>query len=288
MVNTTSLAASQPSPDEVVTDMNCEQDHSTPDDDQEEPLAHDSPAPVLSTVLCSNLLPAETVSSAETEQTAQADVLPNILEQAESIPSQQELSADSQPAIPMEHAYPDILERHANRGASEMPNEPLLTAPVTDGHSWAHQQEQQDETRPFPVATESPVTPSKSIDTHQPAPEDLPKSTEQASKRPSTPEPQFIFTHRSKGTRLQRVPSMPEQVSRDPEEQASAEDFAAARGEKKVSASQPSAWDDEDPTDVIQDMFNEMNDFLQVWDIDAELDEARKADKTRVTSKRGA
>lgn len=34
---------------------------------------------------------------------------------------------------------------------------------------------------------------------------------------------------------------------------------------------------DSDPMDIVEDMFNEMGDFLQTWDVDEELEEARKA-----------
>lgn len=55
---------------------------------------------------------------------------------------------------------------------------------------------------------------------------------------------------------------------------------------EKTVSKQTNAWDD-DPTDVVQDIFDGMDDFLQVWDVDAELNEARKADKVR-TGKREA
>ncbi|RFU80410.1 hypothetical protein TARUN_1799 [Trichoderma arundinaceum] len=95
----------------------------------------------------------------------------------------------------------------------------------------------------------------------------------------------------SKGTQPQKVPSTPsisERTSSSPDREASVEKFATEQTEKKSFGTKTSGWDDEDPTDIVEDMFNEMDDFLQVWDVDAELNEARKADKARTSSKRGA
>ncbi|KAL7907013.1 hypothetical protein GGI35DRAFT_102057 [Trichoderma velutinum] len=101
---------------------------------------------------------------------------------------------------------------------------------------------------------------------------------------------------RSKGTQPQSVPTASGHGSCSPDLQApvtavhiasptgikSPPKLNSQRGEKGGAKVTSSGWnDDNDPTDIVQDIFNEMDDFLQVWDVDAELDEARKAEKGR-------
>ncbi|PTB63712.1 hypothetical protein BBK36DRAFT_1143426 [Trichoderma citrinoviride] len=55
----------------------------------------------------------------------------------------------------------------------------------------------------------------------------------------------------------------------------------------KGAAKLTGGWDGgEEATDIVEDIFNEMDDFLQVWDVDAELKEARKADKARAAGEK--
>ncbi|KAL7815757.1 hypothetical protein V8C26DRAFT_401465 [Trichoderma gracile] len=100
---------------------------------------------------------------------------------------------------------------------------------------------------------------------------------------------------RSKGTQLQSAPtaSGDGSCSPGPESPVAAAKIAswtevsnspqmslqaAETGAAKLSG----GWDGgEESTDIVEDIFNEMDDFLQVWDVDAELKEARKADKAR-------
>ncbi|KAL7943752.1 hypothetical protein V8C42DRAFT_328358 [Trichoderma barbatum] len=104
---------------------------------------------------------------------------------------------------------------------------------------------------------------------------------------------------RSKGTQLQSVPTASGHASYSPGWQApvTAVQIASSteitsslrvnpqKGEKGSAKSASGGWDDDsNPTDIVEDIFNEMDDFLQVWDVDAELDEARKADKVRATA----
>lgn len=130
-----------------------------------------------------------------------------------------------------------------------------------------------------------------------------PPSTSLASD--SLTERDMKFSHhfaavadRSKGTQPQNVPTTCHgSCSPDRQAPATAVQIASPtkvigpsklnlqRGEKGVAKVTRSGWDDDnDPTDIVQDIFNEMDDFLQVWDVDAELDEARKAEKVRATA----
>ncbi|KAL7794223.1 hypothetical protein V8C37DRAFT_376931 [Trichoderma ceciliae] len=388
---------SRPNLNEIATSLNCEPDHSKAANAQEEPVAHGTS--VLSTISCFSPPLVEAASYGEVEDVTQEDVLPNILEQAESSPTQQKLPTDSLPFPPVEHA--DLLETQTNENASEEPSEPCSTTPVTDGHSWAHQQEQQNEAPAPTEVAESAITTQTSIDTPQPPAKELPEFTEQVSERASTPEPQFAFTSfssfmspspkhhrrgtrsfdrdlnsvgpksqgilistmkkswrsampkkkvswaplpheetnssgdnsemdpssssslsrgreravsppppsmglssnslsqgdlrfsdhfaavadRSKGTKLQSEPIESEHRSCSPDRQVSVEKFTAPQAEKKSLVTQKDGSDDE-PIDIVQDIFDEMDDFLQVWDVDAELNEARKAEKARATSKK--
>ncbi|KAK4077008.1 uncharacterized protein Triagg1_3975 [Trichoderma aggressivum f. europaeum] len=133
-----------------------------------------------------------------------------------------------------------------------------------------------------------------------------PPSTSLASD--SLTERDMKFSHhfaavadRSKGTQPQSVPTTSGHGSRssDRGRQApvSAVQIASPtringpsklnlhRGEKGSAKVTSRGWDDDnDPTDIVQDIFNEMDDFLQVWDVDAELDEARKAEKVQAAA----
>ncbi|KAL6789765.1 hypothetical protein J3E68DRAFT_412317 [Trichoderma sp. SZMC 28012] len=130
-----------------------------------------------------------------------------------------------------------------------------------------------------------------------------PPSTSLASD--SLTERDMKFSHhfaavadRSKGTQPQNVPTASGHGSFSPDQQAPVTAVQIAsptkvngsklnlqRGEKGLAKVTSSGWDDNnDPTDIVQDIFNEMDDFLQVWDVDAELDEARKAEKVRAAA----
>ncbi|KAK0757062.1 hypothetical protein N5P37_010588 [Trichoderma harzianum] len=132
-----------------------------------------------------------------------------------------------------------------------------------------------------------------------------PPSTSLASDSPT--ERDMKFSHhfaavadRSKGTQPQSVPTTSAHGSCSPDQQAPAtavqivsptkvngSKLNLQSGEKGVTKVTSSRWDDDnDPTDIVQDIFNEMDDFLQVWDVDAELDEARKAEKRATTGKK--
>ncbi|KAK5997706.1 hypothetical protein PT974_00062 [Cladobotryum mycophilum] len=63
------------------------------------------------------------------------------------------------------------------------------------------------------------------------------------------------------------------EVPVEPEEQEEQEEAV-----DPVDSTDP-ADDTQDPMDIVEDIFNEMGDFLQTFDVDAELDEARKSDK---------
>ncbi|KAM0480293.1 hypothetical protein ACHAPX_004124 [Trichoderma viride] len=92
---------------------------------------------------------------------------------------------------------------------------------------------------------------------------------------------------RSKGINPQGTPAVLESKTPSPDRQGPAEKVDAPQVKKNSFATKTATktWDhdDEDPTDIVQDIFNDMDDFLQVWDVDAELDEARKVDKTRAS-----
>ncbi|KAM6476434.1 hypothetical protein HDV62DRAFT_246945 [Trichoderma sp. SZMC 28011] len=131
-----------------------------------------------------------------------------------------------------------------------------------------------------------------------------PPSTSLASD--SLTERDMKFSHhfaavadRSKGTQPQSVPTASGHGSCSPDQRAPAtavqivsptkvngSKLNLQRGEKGVTKMSSNGWDDNDPTDIVQDIFNEMDDFLQVWDVDAELDEARKAEKRATTGKK--
>ncbi|KAL6901208.1 hypothetical protein GGI43DRAFT_370800 [Trichoderma evansii] len=88
---------------------------------------------------------------------------------------------------------------------------------------------------------------------------------------------------RSKGINPQSTPAVPEYRPPSPDRQGPAEKVDAPQVKKNSFATKTWGYDDEDPTDIVQDIFNDMDDFLQVWDVDAELNEARKSDKTRAS-----
>ncbi|KAM0263786.1 hypothetical protein ACHAQJ_001104 [Trichoderma viride] len=405
VMNTSSLPSQPTSLNGVATEFPCDPDHSKEDSAQAEPMDRDTP--VLPITSRSNIIPDEAASSIQVVDSTQGDVLPNILEQAESGPVQQELSTDSQHTVLVEQAELGMLEMGTNGDTPEKPSEPSSIPPVTVSDGLEDQQKQQDETRASTEVAEHLVTPSQSIDTPQPPSDALPGSTGQVSKRPSTPEPRFAFTSfstfmspspnprrqghyfsgqnvngvasksqstlpssmkkswgstapkkrvswaplpheetdssgenvlsemdtsssmtrgrdravspppppstslssdsltqedlkfgdhfaavadRSKGTNPQDVPTVPEYKSPSPNRQASAKTIDSPQVEKKgfatKSAKKTYDDDDEDPTDIVQDIFDEMDDFLQVWDVDAELNEARRADKARVAGKK--
>ncbi|EGR44569.1 uncharacterized protein TRIREDRAFT_112052 [Trichoderma reesei QM6a] len=105
---------------------------------------------------------------------------------------------------------------------------------------------------------------------------------------------------RCKGTQLQSAPtaSGDGSCSHGPESPVTAGKIAswaeitnspqvnlqeAERGAAKLTG----GWDGgEESTDIVEDIFNEMDDFLQIWDVDAELKEARKADKARAAGEK--
>lgn len=97
---------------------------------------------------------------------------------------------------------------------------------------------------------------------------------------------------RSKGINPQNTPAMPESTTRSPDRQGPSRKVDSSQAKKNGFATKiaTKTWghEDEDPTDIVQDIFNDMDDFLQVWDVDAELNEARKADKTRASGAKEA
>ncbi|PNP39855.1 hypothetical protein TGAMA5MH_08120 [Trichoderma gamsii] len=97
---------------------------------------------------------------------------------------------------------------------------------------------------------------------------------------------------RSKGINPQSTPAVPESRTPSPDRQGLAEKVDAPQVKKNSFATKTATktWghDNEDPTDIVQDIFNDMDDFLQVWDVDAELNEARKAEKTRASGAKEA
>ncbi|KAK1238049.1 hypothetical protein MKX08_002628 [Trichoderma sp. CBMAI-0020] len=97
---------------------------------------------------------------------------------------------------------------------------------------------------------------------------------------------------RSKGANPQSTPAVPEYTIPSPDREGPAEKVGTPQGKKNGFATKTAtkSWghDDDDPTDIVQDIFNDMDDFLQVWDVDAELNEARKADKTRTAGAKEA
>ncbi|UKZ89748.1 uncharacterized protein TrAFT101_004789 [Trichoderma asperellum] len=92
---------------------------------------------------------------------------------------------------------------------------------------------------------------------------------------------------RTKSINPQSTPAVPEYRSPSPDRQRPAESVDASLAEKNSFSTKTWGYDDQDPTDIVQDIFNDMDDFLQVWDVDAELNEARKADKTRASGAKG-
>ncbi|KAK1239354.1 hypothetical protein MKX07_008842 [Trichoderma sp. CBMAI-0711] len=102
---------------------------------------------------------------------------------------------------------------------------------------------------------------------------------------------------RSKGTQLQSAPtaSGDGSCSHGPESPVAAGKFAEIINSPQVNpeeaekgaAKLTGGWDGgEESTDIVEDIFNEMDDFLQIWDVDAELKEARKADKARAAGEK--
>ncbi|KAL6864541.1 hypothetical protein J3F83DRAFT_742183 [Trichoderma novae-zelandiae] len=105
---------------------------------------------------------------------------------------------------------------------------------------------------------------------------------------------------RSKGTPLQSVPTASGDASCSPgmESPGAAADMAGStkvtntpqtslQEADKEGAELTGGWDGgEESTDIVEDIFNEMDDFLQIWDVDAELKEARKADKARAAGEK--
>ncbi|KAL7926387.1 hypothetical protein ACQKWADRAFT_280149 [Trichoderma austrokoningii] len=86
-----------------------------------------------------------------------------------------------------------------------------------------------------------------------------------------------ISPHSMRAVLASRTPS--------PDRHGPAKKVDVPQVEKNGFATKTWGHDDEDPTDIVQDIFNDMDDFLQVWDVDAELNEARKADRTRAGAK---
>lgn len=92
---------------------------------------------------------------------------------------------------------------------------------------------------------------------------------------------------RTDGLRQKLIPTASQQVAQSPGLHGMAETFLAAdvavndtgatdNGEQ-VEQADTANPESQEPMDVVEDMFREMGDFLQVWDVDAELNQARKA-----------
>ncbi|KAF3067835.1 hypothetical protein CFAM422_008444 [Trichoderma lentiforme] len=185
----TSIPMSQPSLSATAPDLTCKTDHSAVDKSQEEPAARNTAA--LSTASLSSLLPIETASPTEMDNTVQFNVLPNTLELAEPSLAQEEVSAETQPSLPTEgDAGLDMSEAHTSEEAAD----PELTAALADDRDQTPIQEQENPTLTPTKAGESLVVPPQSVITEQPSSEDLPLPAETVSERPSTPEPRFAFT----------------------------------------------------------------------------------------------
>ncbi|UKZ56098.1 hypothetical protein TrVGV298_009926 [Trichoderma virens] len=188
----TNLPISRPNLSEIATDYTCKADCSKADKAQEELMARDAVAP--STTSLVSHLPIEAASPTEMN-TAQSNVILNTQDSEEPSLAQEEVSANSQPALPMEeNAGLDIPETPTTRDMSEKATNTELTAVLADDHTQTRQQEQENQILTPTEASESLVIPPQSIDTQQPSSEDLPPPTEPVSKRQSTPEPQFAFT----------------------------------------------------------------------------------------------
>ncbi|UKZ81839.1 hypothetical protein TrVFT333_009615 [Trichoderma virens FT-333] len=188
----TNLPISRPNLSEIATDYTCKADCAKADKAQEELMARDAVAP--STTSLVSHLPIEAASPTEMS-TAQSNVVLNTQDSEEPSLAQEEVSANSQPALPMEeNAGLDIPETPTTRDTSEKATNTELTAVLADDHSQTRQQEQENQILTPTEASESLVIPPQSIDTQQPSSEDLPPPTEPVSKRQSTPEPQFAFT----------------------------------------------------------------------------------------------
>lgn len=193
-VSNTCPPVSHPSPDEIVTD-DCEPDHSSIDDAQEELEGRD--ASVSSITPHSNIPPVEFAASVEVVNSvqgnsAQGDVPSDIPEQDEPGLTTPELSTDLLPSVPVEQANLDIIEPQINGDVPEKASEPGSIASMADGDSYEGQQEHQDETHSSTEAVaETHVLPAESNGTPQPPSNVLPEPSEETPKRQSTPEPQF-------------------------------------------------------------------------------------------------
>ncbi|TFA97555.1 hypothetical protein CCMA1212_010726 [Trichoderma ghanense] len=413
LTRSVNVSRSQPSRGEVLATSTPEADPSKVDKVQEGHVALDAAA--SSTPSSSSPAPTEVTRPTEVDDTVQSDGPSNAPESTERTSIQVELPTQSQPSIPMADAGPGTPEMRASGDSSEKPDVSDTNGPVTDG--LAPTQEQQNQTLGPTDSGESLVLPPQSVETHQPPFEDMPPPSHEASKRPSTPEPQFAFTSfssfmspspshrrqvryswggvpngigptsrgillsgrkgasrstaskkrvswaplpheetastgeemssetntssspsrgrdravspppppstglasdsleerdmkfshhfaavadRSKGTQLQSAPT------------ASGDGFCSSGTESPVAAAEVARWTEvtnspqvnlqvadkeaakltggwdggEEPTDIVEDIFHEMDDFLQIWDVDAELKEARKADKARAAGEK--
>ncbi|KAL7810756.1 hypothetical protein V8C44DRAFT_331994 [Trichoderma aethiopicum] len=150
------------------------------------------------------------------------------------------------------------------------------------------------------MSSETNTSPSPSRGRERAVSPPPPPSTGLASD--SLEERDMKFSHhfaavadRSKGTQLQSAPTASGDGTRSPSTEspvAAAEvtgqtevtnspQFNLQEAEKGGAKLAGGLDGGEEPTDIVEDIFNEMDDFLQIWDVDAELKEARKADKAR-------
>lgn len=96
---------------------------------------------------------------------------------------------------------------------------------------------------------------------------------------------------RTGGLRQRLIPTALQQFSQSPGLQGMAETFLAAdrkgnhgsevagggENDKKADTDEIGMQELQEPVDMVDDVLCEMGDFLQAWDVDAELDQARKA-----------
>ncbi|KAJ6439408.1 choline oxidase [Purpureocillium lavendulum] len=96
---------------------------------------------------------------------------------------------------------------------------------------------------------------------------------------------------RTDGLRQKLIPTASQEIAHSPGLQGMAIKFLATEDARPIEETSESgaehgpdaghcqahqAHESQEPMDVVDDLFREMDDFLQVWDVDAELDQARR------------
>ncbi|POR32479.1 Uncharacterized protein TPAR_07319 [Tolypocladium paradoxum] len=158
--------------------------------------------------------------------------------------------------------------------------------------SWALKpQDREDDTRQDLEGWESATSTSRRLSRQVSPPPSTP-----IGELPTSEDARFnkhfsAVASRTDGFLQKLIPTASQQVAQSPGLHGMAETFLAAdvagndteAADAGEQVEEPEADHDtaepesQEPVDVVEDMFREMGDFLQVWDVDAELNHARKA-----------